>query len=63
MKATNLQSLISDMSPPIPIKRPVPAKAKGEVLLPVTRLVSTLSMTIQNGQLVARPLVIIASAA
>jgi hypothetical protein len=26
-----------------------------DVVLPVTRLVSTLSMTIQNGQLVARP--------
>jgi len=34
-------------------KRTDPAK---EVLLPVTRIVSTLSMTIQNGQLVAKPL-------
>jgi hypothetical protein len=28
-----------------------------EVLLPVTRLVTPLSMTIQNGQLVAKPLI------
>jgi len=28
-----------------------------EVLLPVTRLVAPLSMTIQNGQLVAKPLI------
>ena len=36
------------------IKRPAPQ----EVLVPVTRLVATLSMTVQNGQLVARPLVL-----
>jgi hypothetical protein len=28
-----------------------------EALLPVTRIVSTLAMTIQNGQLVAKPLI------
>lgn len=40
------------------IHRPSPK----DVLLPVTRLVSTLSMTVQNGQLVARPLVLASSA-
>ena len=39
---------------PSPIKRPTPK----DVVLPVTRLVATLSMTVQNGQLVARPLVL-----
>ena len=33
-----------------------------DALLPVTRLVATLSMTVQNGQLVARPLVLASSA-
>jgi hypothetical protein len=37
-------------------QRPCPK----EVLVPVTRLVATLSMTVQNGQLVARPLVLAA---
>jgi hypothetical protein len=41
------------MSEPSPIKRPSPK----DVILPVTRLVSTLSMTILDGQLVARPMV------
>lgn len=41
------------------IKRPSPK----DVLLPVTRLVSTLSMTVQNGQLVARPLLLLVGAA
>jgi hypothetical protein len=43
---------------PEPIKRPTPR----DVVLPVTRLVSTLSMTVQNGQLVAVPLVLAAAA-
>jgi len=33
-----------------------PSKKKKEVILPVTRLVSTLSMSIVGGQLVAIPL-------
>ena len=40
------------------IHRPSPK----DVLLPVTKLVATLSMTVQNGQLVARPLLISAPA-
>ncbi|MBL8955562.1 MAG: hypothetical protein JNK82_32605 [Myxococcaceae bacterium] len=42
---------------PTPIKRPSPK----DVVLPVTRLVTTLSMTVQNGQLVAVPLVLAAA--
>ena len=40
------------MNPRPTEKRTDPSK---EALLPVTRLVATLSMTIQNGQLVAQP--------
>ena len=40
------------------IHRPSPK----DVLLPVTRLVASFSMTVQNGQLVSRPLVLAATA-
>ena len=40
-----------------PTQRPSPK----DLLLPVTRLVATLSMTVQNGQLVARPLLLTAA--
>lgn len=46
------------MSIATPTYRPHPK----DVLLPVTRLVATLSMTVQNGQLVARPLLLASSA-
>ena len=43
---------------PVPIKRHTPT----DVVLPVTRLVAPLSMTVQNGQLVAVPQVLAATA-
>ena len=51
MVATDLLSDASAMNAAPSTHRPHPK----DLILPVTRLVSTLSMTVQNGQLVARP--------
>jgi hypothetical protein len=41
----------------VPVSREKTTNFAEELLLPVTRIVSTLSMSIQNGQLVATPLI------
>ena len=58
MLAADLLSVVLAMNAAPTAIRPSPK----DMLLPVTRLVSTLSMTVQNGQLVARPLLMPASA-
>ena len=57
MMATLLLSVVLVMN-----AAPTPIRTNPKELLPVTRLVSTLSMTVLNGQLVARPLIRLAAA-